>query len=173
MLDCWMALTEDYTVELAQAVEPFRVYWMEECLPPDDYDGFRNLNARIRSTRLATGEHEYTRYGFKLLLEYNAVSIWQPDLSWGGGITEARHIAALAAAYNIPVIPHGGWSRGGPHFILATTNSPWCEMFMPPPGGPPEVYRQFEEENNITRGPEGIYMRPPDRPGFGWELIVD
>ena len=173
MLDCWMALTEDYTLELAEAVEPYRVYWMEECLPPDDYDGFRNINARIKSTRLATGEHEYTRYGFKLLLEYKAVSIWQPDLSWGGGITEARHIAALAAAYNIPVIPHGGWSRGGAHFILATTNSPWCEMFMPPPGGPPEVYRMFEEENNITRGPEGIYMRPPDRPGFGWELIVD
>ena len=173
MLDCWMALTENYTMELAEAVEPYQVYWMEECLPPDDYAGFGRLSAGIKSTQMATGEHEYTRYGFRLLLEYKGAAIWQPDLSWCGGITEARHIAALAAAYNIPVIPHAGWSRGGPHFILATTNSPWCEMFMPPPGGPPEVYRQFEEENNITRGPEGIYMRPPDRPGFGWELTMD
>jgi L-rhamnonate dehydratase len=173
MLDCWMALTEEYTIQLAEAVAPYRIYWMEECLQPDDYEGFGRVSAAIKSTLMATGEHEYTRWGFRLLLEHRGAAIWQPDLSWCGGFTEARHIAALAATYNIPVIPHGGWSRGGAHFILATTNSPWCEMFMPPPGGPPEVYRQFEEENNVTRGPEGIYVRPPDRPGFGWELVVD
>ena len=173
MLDCWMALTERYTIELAEMLEPYRVYWMEECLPPDDYEGFGRLSAAIKSTQMATGEHEYTRYGFRLLLEYKGAAIWQPDLTWCGGLSEMRHIGALAAAYNIPVIPHAGWSHGCAHFILATTNSPWCEMFMPPPGGPPEVYRQFEEENSITRGPEGISMRPPDRPGFGWELIVD
>jgi L-rhamnonate dehydratase len=173
MLDCWMALTEAYTAELAEAVAPYRIYWMEECLQPDDYEGFGRLSSSIKTTLMATGEHEYTRWGFRLLLEHHGAAVWQPDLSWCGGISEARHIGALAAAYNIPVIPHGGWSRGGPHYILATTNSPWCEMFMPPPGGPPEVYRQFEEENNITRGPEGIYVRPPDRPGFGWELVVD
>ena len=172
MLDCWMALTEDYSIELAAAVEPYCVYWMEECLPPDDYRGFKRIHERIRSTRMAAGEHEYTRYGFRLLLDYNALDIWQPDITWCGGLTELRHIGALAAAYNIPVIPHAGWSHGGSHFILATTNSPWCEMFLPPPGGPPEVYHQFEEENNVTRGPEGVYTRPPDRPGFGWELVV-
>ena len=173
MLDCWMALTERYTIELAEMLEPYRVYWMEECLPPDDYEGFGRLSAAIKSTQMATGEHEYTRYGFRLLLEYKGAAIWQPDLTWCGGLSEMRHIGALAAAYNIPVIPHAGWSHGCAHYILATTNSPWCEMFMPPPGGPPEVYRQFEEENSITRGPEGIYMRPPDRPGFGWELTID
>ena len=173
MLDCWMALTEHYTIELAEMLEPYRVYWMEECLPPDDYEGFGKLSAAIKSTQMATGEHEYTRYGFRLLLAYKAAAIWQPDLTWCGGLSEMRHIGALAAAYNIPVIPHAGWSHGCAHYILATTNSPWCEMFLPPPGGPPEVYRQFEEENSVTRGPEGIYMRPPDRPGFGWELVVD
>lgn len=173
MLDCWMAFTEDYTVELAEMMQPYRVYWMEECLPPDDYAGFGRLNERIKSTRIATGEHEYTRYGFRQLLEHKAADIWQPDMSWCGGLTELRRIAALAAAYDIPVIPHGGWREGGPHFILATVNSPWCEMFMPPPGGPPEVYERFEEENLIARGPEGITMRPSDRPGFGWDLVVD
>jgi L-alanine-DL-glutamate epimerase-like enolase superfamily enzyme len=173
MLDCWMAFTERYALELAEIVEPYRVYWMEECLPPDDYAGFGRLNARIKSTRIVTGEHEYTRYGFRLLLEFKAASIWQPDMTWCGGLTELRRIGALAASYDIPVIPHAGWRGGCPHYILATPNSPWCEMFMPPPGGPPEVYERFEEENNITRGPEGIYMRPADRPGFGWDLIVD
>ena len=173
MLDCWMAFTERYTLELAEMLKPYRVYWMEECLPPDDYAGFGRLNAQIKSTRIVTGEHEYTRYGFRLLLEYKAASIWQPDMNWCGGLSELRRIGALAAAHDIPVILHGGWRGGGPHYTLATTNSPWCEMFMPPPGGPPEVYQRFEEDNGITRGPEGIYMRPSDRPGFGWELIVD
>lgn len=173
MLDCWMAFTEDYTHELAELLKPHRVYWMEECLAPDDYAGFGRLNAAIQSPRIVTGEHEYTRYGFRLLLEYKAAKIWQPDMNWCGGLTELRHIDSLAAAFHIPVIPHGGWRGGCPHFILASANSPWCEMFLPAPGGPPEVYRLFEEENQVTRGPEGIYIRPPDRPGFGWELAVE
>ena len=173
MLDCWMALTERYTLEFAEALEPYRVYWMEECLPPDNYAGFGRLNAQISSTRMATGEHEYTRYGFQLLLECQGADIWQPDMNWCGGLTELRRIGALAATHDIPVIPHGGWRGGGPHYIMATPNSPWCEMFLPPPGGPDEVYQRFEEENNISRGPEGIYMRPSDRPGFGWDLLVD
>ena len=39
MLDCWMAFTEAYTEELAARLAPYRVYWMEECLMPDDYVG--------------------------------------------------------------------------------------------------------------------------------------
>jgi L-rhamnonate dehydratase len=171
MLDCWMAFTEEYTLELAGELEPYRVYWIEECLPPDDYAGFGRLNRRIQSTRIATGEHEYTRYGFRQLLEYEAADIWQPDMNWCGGLSELRHIGKLAASHDIPVIPHGGWRGGCPHFILASTNSPWCEMFMPPPGGPEEVYRRFEEDNLITRGKEGIYMRPSEKPGLGWNLV--
>ncbi|MBI3470947.1 MAG: L-rhamnonate dehydratase [Candidatus Solibacter usitatus] len=170
MLDCWMAWTERYTLEMAQTLEPYRVYWMEEVLPPHDYEGFGRLNAAIKSTRIVTGEHEYTRYGFRQLLDHKAAQIWQPDLHWCGGLTELRRIAALAAAYDIPVIPHGGGARDSVHFIMATPNSPWAELFLPAPGGPKEVYQRFEEDHHITRGPEGIYTRPSDRPGFGWEI---
>lgn len=172
MLDCWMSWTERYTIEMAELVEPYRVYWMEECLQPHDYAGFGRLNAAIKSTRIVTGEHEYTRYGFRYLLEHKAAQIWQPDIHWCGGLTELRRIGALAAAYDIPVIPHGGGSRDCVHWIAATTNSPWAELFMPAPGGPPAVYKQYEEENQLTRGPEGIYTRPSDKPGFGWDLVV-
>ena len=78
----------------------------------------------------------------------------------------------MAAAYDIPVIPHGGGLGDAAHFILATTNAPWAELFLPAPGGPPEVYRMFEEQYTITRGPEGIYMRPGNKPGFGRDLEV-
>ena len=91
-------------------------------------------------------------------------------MRWCGGLTELRRIAEMAATKKIPVILHGGARAGAPHFILAPLNSPWCEMFMPPPGGPDEVYERYEQDYNITRGPEGIYMRPSERPGFGLEL---
>jgi L-rhamnonate dehydratase len=172
MLDCWMAWNERYTIEIAEALAPFRVYWMEEVLPPYDYEGFGRLNSQIKSTRIATGEHEYTRYGYRQLLDHRAAAIWQPDIHWCGGMTEIRKIAAMAAAYDIPVIPHGGGVPDCAHFIMATTNSPWAELFMPQPGGPREVYQRFEEDNNISRGPEGIYIRPSERPGLGWDFTV-
>lgn len=172
MLDCWMSWNERYTIEMAELVAPYRVYWMEECLPPYDYEGFGRLNEAIKSTRIVTGEHEYTRYGFRQLLEHRSAQIWQPDIHWCGGLTELRRIAALGAAYDIPIIPHSGGQRDSVHFIMATTNSPWAELFIPAPGGPPEVYERFEQDYQITRGPEGVYTRPSERPGFGWEIEV-
>lgn len=172
MLDCWMSWTERYAIEMAEMVAPYRVYWMEECLQPHDYEGFGRLNAAIKSTRIATGEHEYNRYGYRQLLEHRSASIWQADIHWVGGLTELRRIAAMASAYDIPVIPHVGGTHDGVHFIMATTNAPWAEMFMPPPGGPKAVYDQWGEQNNITRGPEGIYTRPSEKPGLGWDIIV-
>jgi L-rhamnonate dehydratase len=172
MLDCYMAWDEPYTLEMAGLVEPYRVYWMEECLQPRNYEGFGRLSAAIKSTRIATGEHEYTRFAFRQLLDHRGASIWQPDVHWCGGMTELRRIAALASAYDIPVIPHVGGVFDCIHFAAATVNSPWVETFMPPPGGPDEVYRRFEEDNQITRGPEGIYARPSERPGLGWDIEV-
>jgi L-rhamnonate dehydratase len=172
MLDCWMSWTERYAIEMAEMLAPYRIYWMEECLPPHDYAGFGRLHAQIKSTRIATGEHEYGRYGFRYLVEHNAADIWQPDIHWCGGLTELRRIAALASVYDTPVIPHVGGSQDCVHFIMATTNAPWAELFMPPPGGPKEVYKRWEEDNHITRGPEGIYTRPSEEPGFGWDFEV-
>jgi L-rhamnonate dehydratase len=139
-------------------------------LPPDDYEGFGRLREQITSTRIVTGEHVYTRYGFRQLLRVNGAEIWQPDIHWCGGLSELRKIAAMAAAHDIPVIPHGGGSRDAVHFIYATQNSPWAEMFMPAPGGPDVVYERYEEDNNLTRGPEGIYTTPSNEPGFGWQV---
>jgi L-rhamnonate dehydratase len=172
MLDCWMAWTERYTVEMCEMMEPYRVYWVEEVLQPHDYKGFGRLNAAIQSTRIATGEHEYGRYGFRYLLEANGASIWQPDMQWCGGLTELRRIGAMAAAYDIPVIPHGGGLNEAIHWTIANVNAPWAELFLPAPGGPKEVYQIHEEQYQISRGPEGIYTRPRELPGFGWDIEV-
>ncbi len=167
MIDCWMGFTENYTLELVQMLAPYRVYWMEEVLPPHDYAGYARLKARLNPVLITTGEHEYGRQGFRQLLEHNSADIWQPDIHWGGGgITEIRRIGALGLVYDIPVIPHGGGARDSIHFTMAATNSPLAEMYMPIPTN------QYAEENQITRGPEGIYTKPSDKPGFGWDFIV-
>jgi L-rhamnonate dehydratase len=172
MLDCWMSWMERYTVEMCEMLEPYRVYWVEEVLQPHDYAGFGRLNATIKSTRIATGEHEYGRYGFRYLLEAKGASIWQPDIQWCGGLTELRRIGAMAAAYDIPVIPHGGGLNGATHWTISNVNAPWAELFLPPPGGPREAYQIHEEQFQLSRGPEGIYTRPHDRPGWGWDIEV-
>ena len=64
----------------------------------------------------------------------------------------------------------GGGSRDWVHFDRATPNFPSAEMFVPAPGGPDLVYDRYEEDNNLTSGPERILTRPSDGPGLGWDL---
>jgi L-rhamnonate dehydratase len=73
-----------------------------------------------------SGEHEYTRYGFRRLIENRLIDILQPDVMWVGGLTELLKISAHASAYDTSVIPHGS----GPysyHFIASQPHSPFCE----------------------------------------------
>jgi L-rhamnonate dehydratase len=126
MVDCYMSLTVPYAVELAEACKPLNIYWWEEALSPDDAEGFRQLKAAHPTLKWTTGEHEYTRYGFRRLIEERTIDILQPDVMWVGGLTELLRIAAHASAYDIPVIPHGS----GPysyHFIASQPQSPFCE----------------------------------------------
>lgn len=172
MIDCWMALTEDYTIQLAEAIAPYRVLWLEEVLPPDDYEGFARLKERIKTTSMATGEHEYTRYGFGRLLHYKSVDIWQPDIRWCGGMSELRHIGSLALANHIRLYPHAGGNNEALHYLVTHPQMPLAETTLPPPGGPESVYKQREEELRVTRGPEGIYIQPREEPGFGHQFVV-
>ena len=172
MIDCWMALSEDYTIQLAEALEAYRVYWLEEVLPPDEYEGFARLRSRIKSTFLATGEHEYTRYGFRRLLNHDSVDIWQPDINWCGGMTELRRIGAMALANNVRLIPHAGGAPDAVHYLATLPQLSWAETTIPAPGGPDEVYKLFSEQRRMTHGPEGIYIQPSEEPGFGWDFDV-
>ncbi len=131
MIDCYMSLTVPYTIELARRIDrevPGGVKWIEEFLPPDDYDGYAQVKAAVGHLVLLTcGEHEYTRYGFRQLLERKCADVLQPDITWVGGLTEARRVVALAAAYDIPVIPHGS-SVYSYHLQFAFNNCPIGEL---------------------------------------------
>ena len=160
MLDCWMGWDVDYTLEMADRLAPYRLKWIEEPLIADDYDGYARLTAEVKTTRIATGEHEFTRYGFKELIDRRAAHILQPDITWCGGITEAKKICAMAAAHRIPVIPHRGGEVWGLHLVMAE-QCPMAELLMGSEGVP--------RDPGVTGVPEPQegYLRPFDRPGFG------
>ena len=94
----------------------------------DDYDGYKAVKDALQgSVLLTTAEHEYTRYGFRELIARRAVDILQPDITWLGGITEARRVVAMAAAYDILVVPHGS-SVYSYHLQYAFANCPLAEF---------------------------------------------
>ena len=174
MLDCYIAWSVEYTVQMARLLEPYRICWIEECLPPDDYDGYAELTAKITSTTVATGEHEYTRWGFKELIARRCCHILQPDLAWVGGITEARKIAAMASAWGLDVIPHGGglqpWAV---HFIAATVNCPLAEWVVRGnPGEANPLHLAYPYLDGAPY-PEGGAIRPTDLPGIGVSVNED
>ena len=91
--------------QLAKALEPYGLLFIEEPLLSENYEGIAQI-AHLTSTPIALGERLYSRWDFNPLFESRSVDIIQPDLSHAGGISECRKIAAMAEAYDIAVAPH-------------------------------------------------------------------
>jgi L-rhamnonate dehydratase len=127
MADAYMGWTLDYAKRMLQLLEPFNLRWLEEPVIPDDIAGYAELRRRS-SIPIAGGEHEFTIYGFRDLIEAKAVDYIQFDTNRVGGISQARKIAALAEANSIPVIPHAGQMHNY-HVVMASLNSPMAEYF--------------------------------------------
>ncbi|MDA8289363.1 MAG: L-rhamnonate dehydratase [Actinomycetota bacterium] len=128
MLDCYMAFDVEYTRRLIDLVAPAKVRWIEEPLAPDDYRGYEALGRRDSPVTIASGEHEFTRWGFVRLIETGGVQVLQPDVEWVGGISEARRICTLASCYHLMVVPHGGALQAGAlHLMKSQVNTPIAE----------------------------------------------
>ncbi|EGO02900.1 hypothetical protein SERLA73DRAFT_119927 [Serpula lacrymans var. lacrymans S7.3] len=173
MVDCYMSLNVQYAIELATKCLSLNINWWEEVLHPDDEDGFKRLKAALPQVKWTTGEHEYTRYGFRKLLETHSIDILQPDVTWVGGLTELLKISAHAAAYDVPVVPHASSSYSY-HFALSQTNAPFAEIVCNAPDGKsvqPSFGKLFLNEPLPENG--RIEVSAFDRPGFGLELNPD
>jgi L-lyxonate dehydratase len=127
MADAYMGWTLDYAKRMLPLLERFHLRWIEEPVIPDDTRGYRELKACGR-VPIAGGEHEFTVFGFRDLLEANALDYIQFDTNRVGGISQARKIAAMAEAFQVPVIPHAGQMHNF-HVVMASLNSPMAEFF--------------------------------------------
>jgi len=94
------------SIELCRALEPYDIFWLEDFLHPECYDGYAKVKAAGVKTRLAAGEQEATAWGFRELIQRGGIDVVQPDLTRCGGFTQARKIAWEAEHAGVDVCPH-------------------------------------------------------------------
>ncbi len=151
---------------LIKELEQYKPYWIEEPLFADDYDGYRKL-AETTTIRIAGGENETTRYGFRQLIEQGGVDIIQPDVTRCGGLSEAKKIAQLAHAHHLTCVPHA-WSSGiviaaSLHLITAIPNGSLLEYCV----AETPIRQEMLQSDIVVR--DG-YAQITDKPGLGIEI---
>ncbi len=153
--------------QVAKELEPFRLLWLEEVVPPENIDAMADIR-HSTSTPIAAGENLYLRWGYRELLTKNAVDIIQPDLQKTGGLSEGRKIANLAQTYYVPVAPHCVVSPIGmmstAHVCASIPNFLVCEWhwinFL-------DLWKSWVKEGEIIQ--KG-FVTVTDRPGLGVEM---
>ena len=164
MIDCGSRWDDvDYTLEMAERLRGVNLYWIEEPLSPDNLTGYSQLVRKIDSTKIASGEHEYTRFGFAELIRHQAADVLQPDVSWCGGVTSLRKIAAMASTHDLEFTPHRGGSLYGLPLCLSSTQCKWAESFGTNDAG-------TELMAAMTAPFKDGYYYPSEMPGFGTTL---
>jgi len=164
MLDAWMSWDVPYTVQMSELLLEYSPLWIEEPVMPDKIDGYAQIRERSL-VAIAGGEHEYTRWGIKQLLDARAVDFLQPDIYWAGGVSELHKIYTLASAYDIPVIPHGHSTPASAHMIAAqpVTTAPWLEYLV--------KWNEIHQHFLATKiKPVNGMITVPDTAGMGMEL---
>jgi galactonate dehydratase len=155
---------------VARELEPFKLLWLEEPVPPDNIDAMREVRESSR-TPICCGENIFLRFGFRELLEKRAADIIMPDFQKCGGLLEARKISDMAHTYMVPVAPHSVCSPIGmmatahvcaaiPNFLVEEWH--WIDS--------PDLWRNWVKEGDIiVKG----YITPPERAGLGVEMNDD
>ena len=155
---------------VAKALEPFRLLWLEEPVPPENIDAMRDIRAST-NTPICCGENIFLRYGFREIFEKRSVDIIMPDFQKCGGLLEARKISDMAHAYYIPVAPHSVCSPIGvmatahvcaaiPNFLVEEWH--WIDSLP--------LWRNWVKEGEII---EKGYITMPERAGIGVEMNDD
>ncbi len=155
-------------IVLARGIEPYRPYFLEDPIRPDNFDAMAEVAQKIHIP-IATGERIHTIYEFEMLLARNAVQYVRPDVCMAGGISHCKKIAALAEAHHVGVVPHNPLS---PVSTAACVQLAACI-----PNFALQEYPSGEHEppkSEIVKGAlrlENGFLIVPDAPGIGVELV--
>lgn len=169
MTDAYMGWDRPFATAMIKELRQFGVRWVEEPLIPDDIAGHAELKA-LREVPIATGEHEFTRYGFQQLIDADAADVLQPDVHRVGGITELRRVCQMASGASIEVIPHV-YSAATLHVVLSQPNCRWIEHLTNPSfwGEGQRVDPLFVGEPPVENGAPAF----PTEPGIGLRVNTD
>jgi L-alanine-DL-glutamate epimerase-like enolase superfamily enzyme len=167
MVDVNCAWSPAVAIEMGRAMEPYKLYWIEEPVATDDIDGSARV-ADALATPIAGYETEVGLYGFRQLIDRGAVDIVQPDIAWSGGFSEGRRIAAYAQAHHRMVAPHAFAGAvllvASLHFAAAIPNALLLEWDQNPNALRDELLKE-----PLRLEPDGT-VKLPERPGLGIEL---
>ena len=105
MMDANQGMDVPSAVKLIHQAENLGIFWFEEPVVNTDFEGYATIHSKTKIS-LAMGEREYSTVALRELIGRRALDLWQPDLIRLGGVDAWRDSAALAEAYNIPVLPH-------------------------------------------------------------------
>ncbi len=154
-------------VRIARALEPYRPMWLEDMLLPGNFSEYRIL-AESTSNPLTISERMAGRMEYLQMLEARAARFVMFDVTWCGGLSEAKKISTLAEAFELPVAPH---TAGGPllfyastHLTTALTNvaiQESCQVFY-------ETTWPTMLENPLV--PHDGKIRVPELPGLGMQI---
>ena len=157
-------------IRIAEALERFDTFWHEDPIKMDSLGSLKAYAARSKAP-ICASETLGGRWAFRDLLETQAAGVVMLDLSWCGGLSEARKIAAMAETWHLPVAPH---DCTGPVVLAASTHlSVHATNALIQ-----ETVRAFYYGwygDLVTQLPpiENGRIRPPDGPGLGMELLPD
>lgn len=123
MIDINTGFDRPTAIRFGRRIAEYDISWYEEPLSPVDLDGLAAVRAAT-GLPIATGENEYTRWGFREMFQKGGVDVAMPDIARAGGITELKKICAVAEAFGVPVSPHnyssGVCSAATLHLMAAT-----------------------------------------------------
>ena len=169
MVDAHGTWSVRQALRFARKVEHCDLAWFEEPVSPDNVPGQAEVRAAT-DIPIAAGENAQTRFGFRELIDANAIDILQPDPAITGGLTETMRICALAATYGLTVAPHLWGSAilfaAGLHIAAATPCATILEFSR---GVNPLLHDMVEEEFTMEDG----HVLVSDRPGLGLTLRRD
>jgi L-alanine-DL-glutamate epimerase-like enolase superfamily enzyme len=160
MADANQGLTENQAIRLGRALEEFDLTWFEEPLPAWDLDGLARVAAAL-DTPIASGETEYTRYGFRRMLELRSADILMPDLQRVGGVSEFIRVGHMAESYDIPVSSHL-FPETSLQVLGALANTIYLEYM-------PWFSKLYNETIKFAEGQAIV----PERPGWGFTFNQD
>ena len=182
MIDAWMSWDVETTQVVAECIEPLGIAWIEEPLPADDIDGYRELS-RHCPIPIVGGEHEFTAHGFRELIEHRLHSVLQPDICWAGGMTEMVKIFQMARDAGLWVVPHRGAELWGLHAIAGLSRGTGADSGSTLMRSPGHVSEPAASERPLAESGrpwlpwvggqpamENGTIQLTDRPGFGAEI---
>ena len=157
-------------LQIARALTPYQTFWHEDPIRMDSLSSLKRY-ADVSTAPISASETLGSRWGFRDLLETGVAGVVMMDLSWCGGLSEARKIAAMAEAWHLPIAPH---DCTGPVVLCASTHL----SLNAPNALVQESVRAFYRgwyRDLVTALPtieNGMIAVPPG-PGLGMELHPD